>query len=347
MAADGSHGAWVLMRKLWTLDPARYARHPLHANDRVWQESNCYVDLWIELLHTAGFDPLAALAFTFAVDVEGDQWTFLKFPVADLKALYGVDVIELQIWRPIAVHLEAQLAIGRPALVEVDAFYLPDTAGTSYRTEHVKTTIGVQALDLTEERAGYFHNAGYYELGGADFAGVFRLEAGMNDSAYLPPYVEVAKIGTQAGCRQAVAGRELVGASLELLGDHLARAPLDNPFPRYAPRFGADLDALEGKPLGQFHQYAFATLRQCGAAFELGGAFLRWLEANGEHDLERIATACDVIATTAKALQFKVARRVNTGRPFDPAPMVATMAGAWDDTMTALMARYGAFAHHS
>ena len=44
-------------------------------------------------------------------------------------------------------------------------------------------------------------------------------------------------------------------------------------------------------------------------------------------------------------LQFKLARSVNANRPFDPAPMFATMAGAWDETMTALMARYGSLVH--
>ena len=330
------------MRKLWPLDPATYSRHPLHDGERAWDESNCYVDLWIELLHTSGVEPLAALPFTFAVDVEGDQWTFFKFPLADLYALYGVDVIELQVWRPITAHLEEQLAVGRPAVVEVDAFYLPDTAGTCYQAEHVKTSIGIQALDAAAQRVGYFHNAGYYELGGADFVGVFRLQGHLADPEYLPPYVEVAKLGV----RRAHTGRALVGASLDLLGAHLARVPLDNPFDRYATRFGADLDSLTGAPLTQFHQYAFATLRQCGAAFELGGAYLRWLQANGEHGVGRIATACDVIATTAKALQFKVARSVNANRPFDAAPMLATMAGAWHETMTALTARYGALVHH-
>jgi hypothetical protein len=334
------------MQAIWPLDPATYRRHPLHRGDRAWTESNCYVDLWIELLHTSGVEPLAALPFTFAVDVEGDQWTFFKFPLADLNTLYGVDVIELQIWRPITAHLEEQLDLGRPALVEVDAFYLPDTAGTSYRAEHVKTTIGIQALDVTGQRAGYFHNEGYYELGGPDFVGVFRLEGRLTDPEYLPPYVEVAKSGVRPGLRPSLTGRALVGASLELLAAHLARMPVENPFDRYARRFGADLNSLAGAPLEQFHHYAFATLRQCGAAFELGGAYLRWLLANGEHGLDPIAMACDTIATTAKALQFKVARSVTTNRPFDPAPMLSTMATAWHETMTALTARYGALVHH-
>jgi hypothetical protein len=323
--------------RLWDLDPATYVRHPLHRDDRAWLESNCYVDVWIELLHTAGVEPLAGLAFTLAVDLEGDQWTLFKFPLGDLDALYGVDVFELNVWRPLALHIAEQLALGRPLVVEVDAFYLPDTAGTSYRTEHVKTSIGIQALDSDGRRLGYFHNAGYYELSGADFAGVLRLEEPLTHPEHLPPYVEVAKLAV----RPPQTGRALHEASLRLLRTHLARRPGANPLRRYAGRFSTDLDWLGGEPLASFHAYAFATLRQCGAAFELAGAYLRWLEADGERGLEPVATACDLIATTAKALQFKTARIVSARRPFDPAPMLDTMAGAWDDVMTSLTARFG------
>jgi hypothetical protein len=329
------------MRQLWPLDPATYARHPVHGNDRAWPETNCYVDLWVELMHTRGLEPLAALPFTFAVDLEGDQWTFFKFPLTDLYALYGVDVIELNVWRPLIDHVDEQLALGRPSIVEVDAFYLPDTAGTCYRSEHVKTSIAVQALDATAHRLGYFHNAGYYELEGTDFAGVFRLEGHLANREYLPPYVEVAKFGA----RPPLAGHALVAASLELLGNHLARRPHDNPFRRYAAHLPTDLESLAGEPLAQFHGYAFATFRQCGAAFELGGAYLRWLQENGESGLEQIAAACDVIATTTKALQFKTARLVNANRSFDPTPMLETMAAGWDETMMGLAERYGALAH--
>jgi hypothetical protein len=330
-----------MTRQLWPLDPATYARHPLHQGGRAWPESNCYVDLWVELLHTSGAEPLAALPFTFVVDTEGDQWTFFKFSLADLYALYGVEVFELNVWRSLIAHIEEQLALGRPTIVEVDAFYLPDTAGTSYRAEHVKTSIGVQALDAGARRLGYFHNAGYYTLEGTDFAGVFRLEGHLTDPEYLPPYVEVAKLAP----RPRHAGRALVAGSLELLGGYVARRPHDNPFRRYATRFPADVEWLAGQPLAQFHRYAFGTFRQCGAAFELGGAYLRWLQASGERGLEQVTAACDLIATTAMTLQFKTARRVNANRPFDPAPMLETMAGAWDETMMRLTERYGALAH--
>lgn len=289
-----------------------------------------------------GLEPLAALPCAFAVDIEGDQWTLFKFSLADLYTLYGVDVFELNVWRPLTAHLQEQLALGRAALVEVDAFHLPDTTGTSYHVEHVKTTIGIHALDTDARRLGYFHNAGYYELAGADFAGLFRLDDHLAERGHLAPYVEVVKFGAAAQLK----GRALVRASLEILGAHLARRPHDNPFRRYAVRFQADLERLAGAPLAEFHSYAFATFRQCGAAFEFGSAYLRWLETNGEHGLGRTAEACDAIATTAKTLQLKTARFVSTHRPFDASPMFDTMASAWDNAITELTERYGALAHH-
>ena len=322
--------------RVWDLDPAAYGRHPLHSVERAWPESNCYVDLWVEMLHAAGADPLAAMPFVLGIDVEGDQWTFFKFPLADLEALYGVKVFELNVWRSLAMHVADQLAQGRPTIVEVDAFYLPDTQGVSYRTNHVKTSIGIQALDLEERRLGYFHNAGYYELSGDDFDGVFRLSGHLTDPEYLVPYVEVAKLGARPHrCNGAV-----LETSLTLLRSHLSQRPDANPFRRYASRFPSDLAWLSGESLALFHNYAFATLRQCGAAFELGGAYLRWLEARGEGGLGRAAESCALIATTAKALQFKTARAVNTRKPLDAAPMLDAMAQAWEETMTTLDARY-------
>ena len=127
---------------------AAYVSHPLHGDERTWPETNCYVDLWIEVLHAHGLEPLAGLAFTLGLDWEGDQYTFYKNPHDELRSLYGIDVQELNIWRGLAVHAAEQAAMGRILLAEVDAFFLPDTAGVSYRFGHTKTTIGVAAIDI-------------------------------------------------------------------------------------------------------------------------------------------------------------------------------------------------------
>ena len=46
------------MQELWPIEPAAYTPHPLHRTELVWPQSNCYVDLWIELLHTFGVEQL-------------------------------------------------------------------------------------------------------------------------------------------------------------------------------------------------------------------------------------------------------------------------------------------------
>jgi len=324
--------------QLWSIAPDTYCRHPVHLGEGAWPESNCSVDVWIELLNAAGLDPMATLPFTIAIDFEGDQWTFFKIPYADLYALYGIEVVEVNVWRALAVHLEDQLKQGRPCLVEVDAHHLPDTAGTSYQREHVKTSIAVQALDAESRRLGYFHNAGYYELTDGAFDALFA--SADSDPRLTPPIIEIVKRPAQAHGNTKGAAR----ASLDLLRVHLTRRPQDNPFLRYAPRLVVELERLAAGSLDSFHRYAFATFRQFGSAFELAGAYLRWLETCGEADLERPAAACDTIATTAKALQFKTARLVSTRRTFDAVAMLETMAGAWEDLTARLSTQYGAAA---
>ena len=60
---------------------------------------------WCRCLDTA------ALAFTIGLDFEGDQYTFYKFPLPDLQDLYGIEVQELNIWRPLLQ--QAQRRAGR------------------------------------------------------------------------------------------------------------------------------------------------------------------------------------------------------------------------------------------
>jgi hypothetical protein len=310
------------------LDAAAFRRHPLHETDaRSWPESNCYADLWIELLHAHGLDPIPALAFTVAVDFEGDQWTFFKPPFADLEALYGLDVQELNVWGDLASHVREQVARGRIVLVEVDAFFLPDTAGTTYRTEHGKTTIAVNALDPRARRLGYFHNAGYFALEGDDYDGVFGAAA-----AGLPPYAELVKRHRVRHADDAT----LAATGRALLARHVARMPEANPLARYAERLlHHDGPWLLEQQLATFHRYAFATLRQCGAAYDLAAAHVRWLAARegcaaATAGLESAVRHLDAIAAGARTVQLRLARVAHTKRPVDLAPTLAELAGEWE-----------------
>ena len=125
------------------ISPDNWRSHALHDASRDWQETNCYVDLWIEVLHARGLSPEAMMGFCVTQDFEGDQFTFFKVPLEDLETLYDIRVGELSIYDSLEGHVVEQIRQGRMALVEVDAFHLPDTRGITYRLEHSKTTIGI------------------------------------------------------------------------------------------------------------------------------------------------------------------------------------------------------------
>ncbi|HEV3031040.1 MAG TPA: DUF1839 family protein [Polyangia bacterium] len=313
------------------LEAAGYRRHALHADERVWVEKNCYIDICIEVVHALGLEPLAMLPFVAAIDFEGDQWTFFKPPHDELRELYGLDFQELNVWRPLADHAQEHLAGGKLISTEADAFYLPDTAGTDYQRQHTKTTIVIQDFDLERRRLGYFHNAGYYALEGDDFAHLFRVGVAP-DPTFMPLYAEVVRIDRLA--RRAP--DELRALSRALLGKHVARRPGDNPVARFGQRFAADLPWITSEGLAFYHAWAFATVRQLGAAFELAALHLEWL---GDRALAPATLAFSALSQTAKAFILKAARAVNAKRALDARPMFDEMAAAWQAGMDTLTAR--------
>lgn len=315
------------MVSLLGLDPGAYRPSALHNPGRLFPETNCYVDLWIELLHAQGIDPAGAMVSSFTVDFEGDQWTFFKPWPEELLTLFGIDVHEMQLYRPIVDHITEQLAVGRTIVVEADSFFLPDTAGTSYRQAHVKSSIAIESIDPTEQRLRYFHGSGYYELSGSDYCGVLRLGRKLSDDV-LPPYVEVVRF--DAGPR--LNGANLRNAGRELTRRALARIPNRNPWKSFGERLGRDLSSLLAGTENTYHAYAFATVRQCGAAFELAKSFVEWLGAPDCSDVKTAAEAFGNQAAGAKTLLFKLARR----RRFDPGPEIEQLAKEWETAITSL-----------
>jgi len=322
------------MKQILALDPHTYQRHLIHGEGRTWAETNCYVDVWIETMHAFGYEPIAALPFTFAIDFEGDQWTFFKFPLLDLYNLFGIDVQELAIWRPLVTHIEEQVERGRPVMVELDSYYLPDTHGTAYKLAHVKSTVAVIEIDTARQHMGYFHNQGYYHVDGDDFLDLLRLR-GTPDPAVLPPYVEFVKF--HPGMKTT--GRPLVERSIAALRKQLELIPETNPFLSFKTRIDADLKWLMNEPIDTFHLYSFATLRQFGACFELSATYLRWLEQQDEKDLNDIIRAFTELSDGAKAMQFQLARSMARRKPLDLSTL-DTMAATWQRGTDALKARY-------
>lgn len=316
------------------IDAATYRRHAIHGHTRIWAETNCYTDLVVEMLHGLGREPLAVLPFTLAIDFEGDQWTFFKPPHADLETLYGIDIQELAIWRPLVDHVRDQVALGRPVLVELDSYFLPDTAGTAYQLAHVKTAVGVNEIDVENQHLGYFHNNGYFALGGDDFRQVFQLDGSPHDRV-LPPFAEIAKIDPHF-----MPPHSLVEASLELLTRHMPRVPRMNPFTQFKLKFVRDMETLATADIGEFHRYSFANLRQYGACFELAETYLGWLGDHGVDGLEMPRASLADIAQSAKAFQFQLARSMARGKPLDLAPLDA-MGRQWEAALAELHRRWG------
>jgi hypothetical protein len=324
MAARLSPTAPSAFTSLFGCDPTTYRPHPLHGHDRTYPETNCYTDVLIELLHARGDEPLAAMGFIARMDFEGDQWTFFKPPAEDLETLFGVDIHEMQPYRPLPEQIEEQLAAGRTLIVELDAWHLPDTATTSYRTEHVKTSVAIEAIDRPRERLRYFHNRSLHELEGGDYRGAFGLDRAV-PSEILPPYVELVRF--DAGRR--LAGEELRREARRLLVRHRQRRPSGNPFERFSARLEKDLPGLvEGDP-ASYHAYAFATARMAGAAFELFASHLEWVLA--DEASAAVASLREIVAGCT-TLSLKLARR----RAFDPKPALRELAVAWARALAAV-----------
>jgi hypothetical protein len=309
---------------LMGLDPATYRAHALHLPGRTYGETNCYTDILIELLHAHGAEPLAAMGCTLRLDLEGDQWTFFKPFPEDLELLFGVDVHEMQPYRPLAEQAAEQIAQGRTLIVELDSWYLPDTLATAYRHEHVKSSVVVEGVDPAGERLRYFHGTGLYELAGEDYRGALRLGRAFSEDV-LPPYTELVRF--DAGpCLQ---GAELREAARVLLRRHLARRPSSNPFVRFAAHLEHDLPRLLEGDAADYHAYAFATVRMAGSAFELAASQAQWLL--GERADPAVAALLRIVEG-CKALSFKLARR----RAFEPEPALSSPAAAWDEAMELL-----------
>ncbi|MFB9953481.1 DUF1839 family protein [Rhizobium puerariae] len=314
------------------LDPASHAPHALHAAERMWPETNCYVDLWIEVLSAQNLPPEAMLGFTLTQDFEGDQFTFFKVPLEDLETLYGIRVTELAIFDRPEQHVLEQIARDRLTLMELDSYYLPDTRGVAYRQEHGKTTVAINRLDLEGREIDYFHNGGFFRLAGEDFDGLFQMNGAPDTQPFLP-YTEFVKFpGASSDARDT---RE---TAWKLLRHHYARRPGENPIRAFADVFPDQVERVAERDFGFFHKYAFNTLRQVGANFELLASHLDWLNGRGFAEAEKHALK---ISEVAKSAQFQLARAV-TRKKFSPlANALDPAVEAWDLLMSDLALTLG------
>ena len=310
-----------------------YASHSFHAADRAWPETNCYVDVWIELLHSLGLEVAPLFPFTLASDFEGDQWTFYKPSHRDLFDLYGIEVEEMTVWKELTSHCHEQVLRERIPMVEMDSFYLPDTRGRGYRDWHAKTTIGITQIDPTRETLVYFHNRGLFELEGADFRGLFRIDPAPSPSD-LPPYGEIVKLDRLRRPDRS----DLSKLTVDLVRMYVGRRPTTNPIHRFAEVVDEHLSQLLDGRSDSYDDYAFATIRQCGSCFGFSADSLNWLAQEDER-WSGAAEPFARISSTASMLVMKMARIVHSGRLRSLQDSFAEMAEAWDEGMEDLERR--------
>jgi hypothetical protein len=176
----------------------------------------------------------------------------------------------------------------------------------------------------------YFHNGGFFRVEGENFTGVFQLNQPEGTLPFLP-YTEFAKFPE----RQTSPAHQRDIAAM-LLQRHFARRPSANPIAAFAAVFPAQVEAIAERPFGYFHKYAFNTLRQFGANFELLASHLTWLDH--EAHASAVAEALKV-SENAKTVQFQLARAI-ARKKFDPlAAALDPAIAAWDRLMDDLGSR--------
>jgi hypothetical protein len=183
---------------------------------------------------------------------------------------------------------------------------------------------------MAGKRVDYFHNGGFFSLEGEDFDGLFQLHLTDEDPLFLP-YTEFAKFP-----ETPVDAAQTRAVSRALLSAHFGRRPRENPIRAFSAVFPEQVEAVAERPFGFFHKYAFNTLRQFGANFELLADHLVWHSAD---EFGAAAEHARRLSEAAKSVQFQLARAV-TRRRFEPlSTALDPAADAWDAVMASLAER--------
>ena len=222
------------------------------------------------------------------------------------------------------------LGAGKLISTEADAFWLPDTAGTDYRSNTPRRRSSSNDR-CRGQRLGYFHNAGYYALEGEDFRRLFRLGAAP-DPDFMPLFAELVRRDRI----RYLDAPALRSASRELLRKHIDWRPKTNAIPKFRERLEHDLPHLTQVGMEAYHAWVFGTVRQLGAAAELSALYLRWLEDDPDSRAVHAANAFLTISTVCKSLVLKIARAVNARRTLDATASFEELSSAWELASTGL-----------
>lgn len=298
---------------------SRRAAHALHSLERDWPETNCDLDLWIEVLGLRGFQPEALLGVCLAQTFHGDQFSLIDAQDQDLEAMFGIRINLLGLYEPLEQQVITQVARGNLLIIETDAFHLPDARGTAYRQRHTKSSIAIEAIDPARRRLDYVHNLGAWTLEGEDYDAVLLRTPGAQGEDVIPPYAEVARFEFPP-----LRGNALRDAARARLSFHLRHVPKSDPIAAFGAVLAPALTRLGGSNPLAFHDWAFHNLRQLGANHELLASHLEWLDAASA--FEAAIADCRAISSEVKSLQFRLARAFAKRREADEQAAIAAIS---------------------
>ncbi|MDO5619078.1 DUF1839 family protein [Kocuria sp.] len=311
------------------LTVAGFTRHPLHAEDSLWSNTNCYLDVWIELLHGLGRSPEPLFAAAVAAETQVEQFEFLKIDHRDLEEVHGIRVGEYDVWQPLAEQVRTQMEAGNLMIVEADAYWLPDTRGISYGTEHTKTSIVPLHLNPAEQHLVYLHNEGLHELHGPDFDFVLGEQ---RDRGIVPaPYVELVRLDRLS----AVSDDEARAHTVRLLGHHARRTGTENPAAHLMEVLRSRFDWLAETGMEGYHALCFETTRQLGVVALLASEAVRFSRVE---QLQPAADSYAAVSREAKALQFQLARVARGRRSASLETAMSSISDQWEQAATTVRA---------
>ena len=193
-------------------------------SDRVWVEKNCYVDIWIE------FDPRARAASRWRCCRSSSRSTSRATSgrsssrrTTSCATLYGIDVQELNCWRPLLEHAQEHLARR-----QADQRPRPMRSGCPTRrapttgAQHTKTTIVLDELDARGAAARLLPQRRLLRARGR---GLRDRRSGSTppDPAFMPFFAELVRIDRLVRRAAAELTRDVGRAARR----HLARRPRD------------------------------------------------------------------------------------------------------------------------
>ena len=312
---------------LFGADPATYRPHLLHAGEpRATTRPTATPTSSSSCCTRAATSRWPRWAPRCAIDFEGDQWTFFKPPPGRPRACSSASTStrcsptgrcpsRSPSSSRVGPHDDRRARRLVPARHRGDE--LPPRARQDARSSPRRSTVD-------GERLRYFHDAGLTSSTGEDYRGVFRLGARL-----LRRRAAALRRARALRRRPAADGRRAARARrASCCARHLARRPATNPFTRFGEHLARDLPGLlegdrERLPRLRVRDRAHGRARRSRSARRTSTWLLGDAGAPAAAALRRIVEGC-------KVLSFRLARR----RAFDPEPVIADLAAAWDEAMS-------------